>query len=116
MIVIFWRFNQYTTFGQCLHQELAGKDISITTFAPGGIATEMTDRAGLSEHFGDSLQMMPADRCARAAVAALVTRRYLRVPGLFNRFQLFLPRLFPRRLVGSVVASAYRKALVADDE
>jgi uncharacterized protein len=100
-----------TTFGLGLHHELAGRNISITTFAPGGIATEMTERAGLSQYFGDSLQIQSAQFVARAAVDSLVQRRYLYVPGRFNRLQLFLPRLIPRRLVGRAVASAYRKAL-----
>jgi hypothetical protein len=42
----------------------------------------------------------------------MVQRRYLSVPGHFNRLQLFLPRFFPRYLVGRVVANAYQKALV----
>lgn len=102
-----------TSFGLGLHHELAGKNISITTFAPGGIATEMTESNGLASHFGRSLQMQAAEFVAREAVNALVQRRYLHVPGQFNRFQLFLPRLLPRRLVGRVVASAFQKALQA---
>jgi short-subunit dehydrogenase len=98
------------TFGMGMHHELAGKNISITTFAPGGIATEMTESSGLAAHFS-GVQIAPADFVAREAVDSLVQRRYLYVPGHFNRLQLFLPRLFPRRLVGSVVANAYQKAL-----
>jgi hypothetical protein len=37
----------------------------------------------------------------------------LAVPGNFNRLQVFLPRILPRRLVGAVVAGAYQKALAA---
>ncbi|HET8936204.1 MAG TPA: SDR family NAD(P)-dependent oxidoreductase [Polyangiales bacterium] len=102
-----------TSFGLGLHHELAGKNISITTFAPGGIATEMTESNGLAAHFGRSLQMQAAEFVAREAINALVQRRYLHVPGQFNRLQLFLPRLLPRRLVGSVVASSFQKALLA---
>ncbi|MET0388260.1 MAG: SDR family NAD(P)-dependent oxidoreductase [Polyangiales bacterium] len=101
-----------TTFGLGLNHELAGRNISITTFAPGGIVTEMTEGNGLAQHFG-SMQLAPAADVARQAVDALVQRRYLSVPGGFNRFQLFLPRFLPRRLVGTVVARAYQKALLA---
>lgn len=100
-----------TTFGLGLHHELAGKNISITTFAPGGIATEMTESNGLAAHFGRGLQIQAAAFVAREAINALVQRRYLSVPGQFNRFQLFLPRLLPRRLVGWAVAGAFQKAL-----
>jgi uncharacterized protein len=102
-----------TTFGLGLNHELAGKNISITTFAPGGIATEMTESNGLAAHFGKSMQIQAAALVAREAVDAIVQRRYLYVPGQLNRFQLFLPRLLPRRLVGRVLANTYQKALEA---
>jgi short-subunit dehydrogenase len=101
-----------TTFGLGLHLEHVGKNISITTFAPGGIATEMVENNGLGAYFGDSMQIQPAAFVAREAVDAMVQRRYLSVPGHFNRLQLLLPRFFPRYLVGRVVANAYQKALV----
>jgi short-subunit dehydrogenase len=102
-----------TTFGLGLHHELAGKNISITTFAPGGIATEMVETNGLGAHFGEGMQLQAAEYVAREAVNALVQRKYLHVPGHFNRLQLFLPRFLPRRFVGTVVASAFQKALPA---
>lgn len=102
-----------TTFGLGLHHELAGQNISITTFAPGGIATEMVENNGLGAHFGKSIQLQAAEYVAREGIDSLVQRRYLHVPGPFNRFQLFLPRFLPRRLVGQVLASTYQKALQA---
>ena len=100
-----------TTFGEGLFHELQGENVSVTTFAPGGITTEMTERNGLQQHFGDTMQMMNADVCARIAIEAMVARRYLAIPGWFNRLQSALPRLVPRRLVGMVLAQAYKKAL-----
>lgn len=100
-----------TAFGEGMHHELADKNVSLTTFAPGGIKTEMTETTGLDAAFGNSPQIMAADVCAKAAVDAMVARRYLAVPGLFNQLQLFLPRLSPRKLTTGVVANAYRRAL-----
>jgi short-subunit dehydrogenase len=100
-----------TTFGLGLFHELAGKNISITTFAPGGFITEMTEASGLAGHFAGSPQMVSALGVARQAIDALVQRSYLGIPGSFNRLQLFLPRLLPRRLVGSVMAQAFTRAL-----
>jgi hypothetical protein len=99
-----------TTYGQGLYHELSRENVSVTTFAPGGIDTEMVAPHGFKEHFGD-LQMQSAEACARDAVRAMVARDYLYVPGLFNRFQLFLPRLVPRKLATAMVARAYRKLL-----
>ena len=99
-----------TTYGQGLYHELARENVSVTTFAPGGIDTDMVSGHGMREHFGD-MQMQSADTCARAAVRALVGRDFLTVPGLFNRVQLFLPRMAPRKFVTATVARAYRKLL-----
>ena len=100
-----------TSFGQALHHEVSSDNVSLTTFAPGGILTEFGANNGLNDHFGDSIQMMPADVCARMGVDAMVSRRYLAVPGKFNQLQLLLGQVFPRKLVGTVLAQAYRKAL-----
>lgn len=102
-----------TSYGQGLYHEHARDNVSVTTFAPGGIDTEMSAEHGFKEHFGD-LQVQPADYCAREALRAMVERRYLHVPGVLNRLQLLLPRIAPRRLVSAVVANAYRKALPPD--
>ena len=77
-----------------LWHELRGRDVSITTFAPGGIVTEMT--AG--ESFGPlSGFLMPANACARAGLEAFRKRDYLYVSGATNRLGELLGRFLPRR-------------------
>lgn len=99
-------------FGRCLWHELRADDVSVTTFVPGGISTELLDIHGLSKHFGHKNPMvMPADACARLAVRALQRRRYMYVPGLLNRASLLLADLLPRRLSTTVIGAEYRKAL-----
>jgi short-subunit dehydrogenase len=95
-------------FGCGLWHELEGKEVSITTYAPGGIATDMT--AG--ERF-ESLRswLVPVEGAAREAIAAFQHRRYLHVPGRLNRVGAALLRLLPRRLVTDRVAAEYRRAL-----
>ena len=68
----------------------------MTTYAPGGIATEMV--AG--KRF-DSLRswLMPADECAVEGIDAFVKRRYLKIPGQLNRIGAVLMRLLPQKLV-----------------
>lgn len=99
-----------TTYGQGLYHELAKENVSVTTFAPGGIDTDMVAPHGFKKHFGDMQMQSPQD-CAHAALRAMVARDYLHVPGLLNRVQLFLPRLVPRKLSTAIVARAYRKLL-----
>ncbi|MEO6601788.1 MAG: SDR family NAD(P)-dependent oxidoreductase [Polyangiaceae bacterium] len=91
-----------------LWHELRGREVSITTFAPGGIVTEMT--AG--ESFKPLASwLMPVEQCARLGIDAFAKRRYLYVPGFLNRVGGALSQLLPRRFVTSLVARSYRHAL-----
>jgi len=91
-----------------LAHELRGRDVSVTTFAPGGIVTEMTQGSRFAPLAG---WLMPAADCARAGLAAFRRRDYLYVPGLSNRIGASLGRLLPRRFVTALVARSYRRAL-----
>jgi hypothetical protein len=91
-----------------LWHELRGRAVSITTFAPGGIVTEMTAGESFSPLAG---WLMPVEQCARAGLEAFRKREYLSVPGCSNQFATLLGRLLPRRFVTSLVARTYRRAL-----
>lgn len=104
-----------THFGQGLHQELRGTGVSVTIFAPGGIATDMTNTGGLS-FFKDSVFVQSAEACAREGVTAMQKRRYLVVPGVLNRIQVFFARFAPRFVLSAIAEITYRQALVAWDK
>jgi uncharacterized protein len=95
-------------FALGLWHELRGRQISITTFAPGGIATEMTDTASFAPL---AAWLMPATQAARAGLAAFRRRDYLYVPGFVNRVGAVLMRVLPRRFATALLARAYRRAL-----
>ncbi len=97
-----------TAFGTALAHELRGSNISITVFAPGGIATEMT--AG--DRF-ESLRswLAPVESVALEALVALKAREPLHVQGFMNRLGLFSFRFLPRNLVMGQLGRTYRKAL-----
>lgn len=95
-------------YGCALHHELSGRNVSVTTFVPGGIQTEMT--AG--ESFGPLRNwLMPVDKAAREAVDALGARRFIYAPGITNRLSLAVARLVPQRFLTGRVAATYRDAL-----
>jgi len=98
-------------FGCGLSLEMEPRGVSVTTYAPGGIDTEMV--AG--RRF-DSLRswLMPADQCAAQGVDAFVKRRYFHIPGPINRAGSVLMRLLPQKLVATLYASQYRRALDRD--
>jgi short-subunit dehydrogenase len=97
-----------THFGIGLAYELSARNVSVTTYAPGGIATEMT--AG--ENFGPLRGwLMDVETAGREAIKALVARRVLAIPGFGNRLGAIAMRLLPRSLVTGRVAATYRGAL-----
>lgn len=91
-----------------LWHELQGRPVSITTFAPGGIVTEMTAGKSFEPLAGF---LMPVEQCARAGLDAFRRRDYLSVPGFSNQVGSVLSRLLPRRFVTRLVARSYRRAL-----
>lgn len=101
------------SYASCLWHELNEQNVSLTTFAPGGIATEMT--AG--ERF-NSLRgwLMPVERCARSGIEGFRRRKYLHVPGVVYKFLYGLTRVTPEPLTSSVTAAEYRASLRALDD
>lgn len=104
-------------FGASLWHELRGRNVSITTYAPGGIATEMTagERFNLLRRW-----LMPVDEAALEGIEAFRRRKYVHVPGRLNQLGGVLMKVLPARLVGARLARAYKRsldaALVADAE
>jgi uncharacterized protein len=95
-------------FGCGLWHETRDRGVSVTTFIPGGIKTEVTS----SERFGPLTGwLMPVEPCAREGIQAFGKRRYLHVPGAFTRVGSAFLDLLPRRFVASRLAATYRGAL-----
>lgn len=95
-------------YGCGLWHETHDKNVSVTTFVPGGIQTEMTSTDRFKALGG---WLMPADRCASAAIQAFRQRRYLHVPGFVYRAGTVAMKLLPQQLLTGRVAATYRKAL-----
>jgi short-subunit dehydrogenase len=96
------------TFGVGMWHELRGRNVSITTYTPAGIRTEMT--AG--EKFGPLRGWLAGvDGVAKAGLLALTERRFLAIPGAENRLADALFRVLPRRFVTGRLAAVYRNAL-----
>jgi short-subunit dehydrogenase len=95
-------------FGCGLWHELQGRPVSITTFAPGGVVTEMT--AG--ESFGPLRGwLLPVDATAAEGLEAFRQRRYLHVSGTANRIGSAFTKLLPQQLLTGLVGASYRRAL-----
>jgi short-subunit dehydrogenase len=95
-------------FGCGLSHETEGKNVSVTTFVPGGIQTEMTSSDRFKALGG---WLMPADKCAAEAIDCFQARAYLHVPGVFMRAGISLLGVIPRRFLAGRVAAVYKTAL-----
>ena len=96
-------------FTEGLYQECRKGGVVISSFAPGGIATEMLTKSGLDKKYDlNSVFNMKAEVVAKKAVRSLKKKKFLSVPGFFNNLVLFLIRLFPRKVVARVLELVYR--------
>jgi len=101
-----------TNFALSLNAERTTRPATVTLFAPGGIATEMTatpEFAGQSKHLAD------AQSVARAAVVALSAGSDVAVPGRMNRLMTVAMKVLPRRWVTPLVERSFRKSIAAAD-
>lgn len=95
-------------YGCSLHHEMRSRGVTVSTFAPGGIATEMTQGA----RFNDLRSwLVPVQPCARAALRGFAKRKYLIIPGVVYRFGSWLLKFFPESFVVGRVAAQYRNSL-----
>ncbi len=95
-------------FGIGLWLELAGRNVSVTVYAPSGVISEMT--AG--ENFTPLRRwLMPVAQAASEGVEAFRSRKYLHISGFANRVGSAFVRLLPQRFTTSMVAAQYRNAL-----
>lgn len=95
-------------FGVGLWHELAGRNVSVTSYAPSGVVSEMT--AG--ENFTPLRRwLMPVEQAADEGVEAFRMRKYLHISGFTNRVGSVFARILPQRLATSLVAAQYRNAL-----
>ncbi len=100
-------------FGLALGEEVWERGVSLTVFAPGGIATEMGEKSGTGRKFkkGD-VGMMDADVCARKALDGMIGRRRFLIPGALNQVNDFFLRFTPRWMASATTRRIYRDALV----
>ena len=95
-------------YGLGLWHELKGSNVSVTTYAPAGIATEMTAGDTFAPLRG---WLAPVEEVAQCGLDAFRARKYLAIPGATNRLGDMLFRVMPRQFMASQVAAVYRKAL-----
>ena len=96
-------------FSEGICSEYRKDGLVISTFAPGGIKTEMIEKSGLDQKIAkDSAANMSAAKVAKIAIKAFKKKKYFAVPGFFNRLLIFMTRLVPRQFITRVTEIIYR--------
>lgn len=85
------------------------KGIFISSFAPGGIVTEMITNAGLDKKIKiESAFNMKAGTVARKAVKTFKKKKFLSIPGILNKATVFVARFLPRKALARFAEFIYR--------
>lgn len=96
------------SFANALAFELENPKFKITVFAPGGIATEMTDGDKFSQLRG---WLMPVGQAAKEAIYAMGNKKFSYIPGFTNRLGYRFMRAVPAKFIIKTMSKVYGKAL-----
>jgi short-subunit dehydrogenase len=101
------------TFSEAIHQEVAGRGVSVTALCPGPVETDFWDQAGWQVAGGQSFEKaFPAKvsvrDVARAGVGGLDSGRRVVVPGLPMRAAMLATRYVPNMVKLPVVERVMR--------
>jgi short-subunit dehydrogenase len=95
-------------FMEGLAFEYRGSGVVLSTFAPGGIATEMIARAGIHRKIpAEHPFFMDPAKAARKAVASFKKGKLLTVPEPILKLALFLVRFVPRAAVAPLASRIF---------
>jgi short-subunit dehydrogenase len=88
------------SFMDGLSREYHGRGVTLCTFAPGSMATEMVTGAGLDHRYaaGSRVYMDPA-KMAREALSSFKRGKSFSIPGVLYKIAVGLSRIAPRRFV-----------------
>ncbi len=105
-----------TTFGRCFGFEMKETGVSVSVYVPGGIDTELIDKAGMRGTWSTgSLGIMPVDKCAALGLQGMIARKDVVVPGVENKAAAMAAKLLPLSMVTRQAGAMYKKAMVKRD-
>ena len=97
--------------GQALTVEFQDRNVKIITVCPAGIKTNFHIHAGLPNEimnkFGKT--MLTSDQVAYSVVSRIYGKSPVIIPGITNRFFIFLSRFLPTNLVTQILGTIYKK-------
>jgi uncharacterized protein len=104
------------TFSEALHQELAGRGVTVTALCPGPVETEFWETANWQTASGKSFEraiprpaLITAEQAARAGVQGLASGKRVVVPGLPMRAAMEASRYLPHAVKLPAIEWAMRR-------
>jgi short-subunit dehydrogenase len=92
------------SFSQAIANELKDTGVTVTALCPGPTRTSFQDMVSLDAPKNKiSFNMSCPKAVAKYGYDAMLKGKTVAIPGLFNRFLAFLPRIIPRNLATSIV-------------
>lgn len=116
LMAVYYATKAYVlSFSEAVNEELRGSGVHVTAACPGPVATgfqaaaQMEGSRLIASDAGQRVIMTP-DAVAAEAIDAMLRGQPVRVIGLLNRVQTFLPRLVPRGVLPRIVKQAQDRA------
>ena len=98
MAVYFATKNYALSFSKALSVELRNTGVFVTAVSSGPIATDFEKNTGVGNTMLYKLPKLSADQVAKAACAALESKRSVVIPGVLSKLLAFAGELHPRRI------------------
>jgi hypothetical protein len=90
------------SFGEALHEELAGTGVSCTVVSPGVTRTAFMDKIGQELTPYQRMMIMETEEVARVGIEAMLRGKSSVVPGLMNKTTVLASRFMPRWMSAKV--------------
>ena len=89
-------------FGEALNYELRGTGVSCTVLSPGITRTEFLEVSGQTPSLYQRIAMMESRKVAEIGIQAMFKGKMSVIPGVFNKFSIWLMKLLPARIKAAV--------------
>jgi len=101
MAVYFATKHYVLAFSEALYQELSSKGIIVTALCPGPTITGFVNRANVTDSklYKNNLLNVNPDQIAIKAYEAMMKKKRVVIPGLFNKLLVIMSHIIPNKLI-----------------
>jgi len=106
MMSVYYATKAYVlSFTEALENEVSGTGVIVTALCPGLTSTGFVDRSGMGASKLSNGAIMEAGQVAEEGYRGFLRGKTLIIPGARNRFNAFMPRMLPRKMMTRVIRS-----------